>query len=113
MGASTSPLSRDGCRERRRCSRDTYPESYITKYASIQRETVHPNGSGTNHIQYNGFQPQSRQDIGEKIASAADVAGQKGVIRESRFDLRKFQRELVLKQDIQHKFTVHLRLNIY
>ena len=25
-------------RESRRCSRDTYPESYITKYASIRRQ---------------------------------------------------------------------------
>ena len=28
----------EGCRESRRCSRDTYPESYITKYTSIRRE---------------------------------------------------------------------------
>jgi len=27
----------EGCCERRRCSRDTYPKSYITKYASIRR----------------------------------------------------------------------------
>jgi len=27
----------DGCRESRRCSRDTYPESYITKYTRIRR----------------------------------------------------------------------------
>ena len=27
----------EGCRESRRCSRDTYPESYITKYTSIRR----------------------------------------------------------------------------
>ena len=26
----------EGCRESRRCSRDTYPESYITKYTSIR-----------------------------------------------------------------------------
>jgi hypothetical protein len=26
-----------GFHESRRCSRDTYPESYITKYTSIQR----------------------------------------------------------------------------
>jgi len=30
-----------GCRESRRCSRDTYPESYITKYTSIRRAQVH------------------------------------------------------------------------
>ena len=30
----------EGCRESRRCSRDTYPESYITKYTSIQRKTL-------------------------------------------------------------------------
>ena len=29
----------EGCRESRKCSRDTYPESYITKYTSIRRET--------------------------------------------------------------------------
>ena len=27
----------EGCRESRRCSRDTYPESYTTKYTSIRR----------------------------------------------------------------------------
>ena len=27
----------EGYRERRRCSRDTYPESSITKYTSIRR----------------------------------------------------------------------------
>jgi len=38
---STTPCPCDhlweGCRESRRCSRDTYPESYITKYTSIRR----------------------------------------------------------------------------
>ena len=29
----------EGCRESRRCSRDTYPESYITKYTGIRRLT--------------------------------------------------------------------------
>ena len=28
----------EGCRESRKCSRDTYPKSYITKYASIRRK---------------------------------------------------------------------------
>ena len=28
-----------GYHERRRCSRDTYPESYTTLYTSIQRST--------------------------------------------------------------------------
>jgi len=27
----------EGCRESRRCSRNTYPESYITQYTSIRR----------------------------------------------------------------------------
>ena len=27
----------EGCRESRRCSRDTCPESYITKYTSVRR----------------------------------------------------------------------------
>jgi len=27
----------EGCRESRRCSRDTHPESYITKYTSIRK----------------------------------------------------------------------------
>ena len=31
---------RERCRESRRCSRDTYPESYITKYASIRRKII-------------------------------------------------------------------------
>ena len=30
----------EGCRESRRCSRDTYPESYITKYTIIRRLKV-------------------------------------------------------------------------
>jgi len=30
----------EGCRESRRCSRDTYPESYITKYTSIRRKNL-------------------------------------------------------------------------
>ena len=29
--------STEGYRDRRRCSRDTYPEPYITKYTSIRR----------------------------------------------------------------------------
>jgi len=29
----------EGCRESRSCSRDTYPESYITKYTRIRRIT--------------------------------------------------------------------------
>ena len=29
-----------GHRESRRCSRDTYPESYITKYTSIRRSNL-------------------------------------------------------------------------
>ena len=36
-GANESDRLWEGCRESRRCSRDTYPESYITKYTSIQR----------------------------------------------------------------------------
>ena len=31
----------EGCHESRRCSRDTYPESCITKYTSIRRKTVY------------------------------------------------------------------------
>ena len=34
----------EGCRESRRCSRDTYPESYIAKYTSIQRLVPRING---------------------------------------------------------------------
>ena len=30
----------EGCRESRRCSRDTYPESYITKFTSIRRKLL-------------------------------------------------------------------------
>jgi len=30
----------EGCRESRRCSGDTYPESYITKYTSIRRTST-------------------------------------------------------------------------
>ena len=29
----------EGCRESRRYSRETYPESYITKFTSIRRQT--------------------------------------------------------------------------
>ena len=32
----------EGYRESRRCSRDTYPESYITKYTSIRRKRSRP-----------------------------------------------------------------------
>ena len=28
----------EGCREGRRCSRDTYPESYITEYTSVYED---------------------------------------------------------------------------
>ena len=30
--------STEGCRESRRCLRDTYPESYFTRYTSIRRK---------------------------------------------------------------------------
>ena len=40
---------REGCRESRRCSRDTYPESYITKYTSIRRVKASMLGGG-GHI---------------------------------------------------------------
>jgi len=30
----------EGCRESRRCSRDTYPESYIIMYTRIRRKTL-------------------------------------------------------------------------
>jgi len=30
----------EGCRESRRCSRDTYPESYITKNTSIRSQST-------------------------------------------------------------------------
>jgi len=33
----------EGCRESRTCSRDTYPESYITKYTSIRRKSCREN----------------------------------------------------------------------
>ena len=45
---------REGCRESTRCSRDTYPESYITKYTIIRR---------TYLIHRYGFQPPSRPNI--------------------------------------------------
>ena len=40
--ASAFALSRlwEGSLESRRCSRDTYPQSYITKYTSIRRKNV-------------------------------------------------------------------------
>ena len=37
-GRRLSRALREGCRESRRCSRDTYPESYITMYTSIRRK---------------------------------------------------------------------------
>ena len=40
MRCQTMIRLRQGCRESRRCSRDTYPESHITKYASIRRVKV-------------------------------------------------------------------------
>jgi len=36
-----STIRSEGCRESRRCSRDTYQESYITKYTSIRRLKDH------------------------------------------------------------------------
>ena len=33
----------EGYHESRRCSRDTYPESYITKYTSIRRQYIRLN----------------------------------------------------------------------
>jgi len=35
---STDFDSWEGCRESRRCSRDTYPDSYVTRYTSIRRK---------------------------------------------------------------------------
>ena len=48
------PIDRlwEGCRESRRCSRDTYPESYVTKYTSIRR---------SNHVGFQGL--ESRDTI--------------------------------------------------
>ena len=40
---------REGCRESRRCSRDTYPESYITKCTSKRRQI----GRQTRPLQLN------------------------------------------------------------
>jgi len=40
------PCFREGCREGRRCSRDTYPESYITKYTSIRKLGFRVSGFG-------------------------------------------------------------------
>ena len=36
----TDDRLRGGCHESRRCSRDIYPESYITKYTSIRRKLI-------------------------------------------------------------------------
>jgi len=41
LRASLRFRSWEGYRESRRCSRDTYPESYITKYTCIRRSIVH------------------------------------------------------------------------
>ena len=41
----------EGCRESRRCSRDTYPQSYITKYTSIRRQkAVRDAGGAPAHM---------------------------------------------------------------
>ena len=40
LACSTNFHSSEGCRESKRCSRDSYPESYITKYTSIRRSTL-------------------------------------------------------------------------
>ena len=44
--AGSTDLDWEGCRESRRCSMDTYPESYITKYTSIRRLRFSCSGSG-------------------------------------------------------------------
>jgi len=46
---STGPLW-EGYHESRRCSRDTYPESYITKYTSIRRSTRERQGLRERHL---------------------------------------------------------------
>ena len=47
-GLIDSGLVWEGYRESRRCSRDTYPESYITKYTSIRRLRLRSGGSGSH-----------------------------------------------------------------
>jgi hypothetical protein len=39
-GVIDSRLVWEGYHESRRCSTDTYPESYITKYTSMRRSTL-------------------------------------------------------------------------
>jgi hypothetical protein len=39
---------REGCRESRGCSRDTYPESYITRYTSVRGNSAHIRQAGPN-----------------------------------------------------------------
>ena len=54
----------EGYPESRRCSRDTYPESYITKYTSIRRLWFRPRsfgGQGTRNCMIEWG--RQRQDI--------------------------------------------------
>ena len=57
---------RDGYRESRRCSADTFPESCITKYASIRRKKRQPSQLG----------PEFRLGFGEKYLSCSLFADQ-------------------------------------
>jgi len=41
----------EGYHESRRCSRDTYPESYITKYSSMRRQNVYSRCRKTFYLQ--------------------------------------------------------------
>ena len=61
IDSQTRGTSLGGYHGSRRCSRDTYPESYITKYTSIRRKVRSP---------YNAFSAETAVQTGRKNASA-------------------------------------------
>ena len=64
----------EGCCESRRCSRDTYPQSYITKYTSIRRLGLRVLGVGVQGlgcgVENSGFRIASGIPAASAFASA-------------------------------------------
>ena len=61
LRASPQPIRSlsEGYHESRRCSRDTYPESYITKYTSIRRKKTDSSRAPRSHHPHNMPLPRS------------------------------------------------------
>ena len=76
---------REGHQESRRCSRDTYPESYITKYTSIRRlqggvpshEAGLDNVDGGGHGAARGEEERQRERKRERERCLANIKREK------------------------------------